>query len=116
MEFMEIAGVENLMWLLLWGAVFFFAMNYIEARAAAGKARTGADKASPAPTLESADCMRDPVCGMCADPATDITWIHGERVYYFCSMSCRGRFRSAPEKFLRPVAVISRAGEPHGKA
>ena len=113
---MEIAGVQNLIWLLLWGAAFFFAMNYIEARAAIGKARTGADKASAAPTLESEDCMRDPVCGMCADPAAGITWIHGERVYYFCSMSCRGRFRSAPEKFLRPVAVIARARKIHAKS
>lgn len=109
---MEIAGVQNLIWLLLWGAAFFFAMNYIEARAA----RTGADKESAAPALESEDCMRDPVCGMCADPAAGITWIHGERVYYFCSMSCRGRFRSAPEKFLRPVAVISHARETHAKS
>lgn len=113
---MEIAGVQNLIWLLFWGAAFYFAMNYIEARAATGKARAGADKESAAPTLESEDCLRDPVCGMCADPATGITWIHGERVYYFCSMSCRGRFRSAPEKFLRPVAAISSARESHARS
>ena len=113
---MEIAGVQNLIWLLLWGAAFFFAMNSIEARAATGKARTGADQESEAHVSESGDCLRDPVCGMCADPAADITWIHGEQVYYFCSMSCRGRFRLAPEKFLRPVAMISGAKQTHAKS
>ncbi len=113
---MEIEGVQNLIWLLFWGAAFFFAMNYMEARAATRKAGKGADKAGATSALESADCMRDPVCGMCADPAAGITWIHGEQVYYFCSMSCRGRFRSAPEKFLRPVAVISRAKKTHAKS
>lgn len=112
---MEIAGVENLIWLLFGGAAFFFAMHYVEARAATGKARTG-DKESEAPALEGGDCMRDPVCGMCADPTAGITWIHGEQVYYFCSMSCRGRFRSAPEKFLRPVAVIARARGTHAES
>ena len=113
---MEIVGVQNLIWLLLWGAVFFVAMNYLEARGTTGKARTGADTASLVPALESGDFMHDPVCGMCVDPATDINWIHGDRIYHFCSMSCRGRFRLAPEKFLRPVTAISRARETHAKS
>lgn len=113
---MEIAGIENIIWLLFGGAAFFFVMHYVEARAATRKASTSADKASAVPTHEGENCLRDPVCGMCADPAAGITWIHNERIYYFCSMSCRGRFRMAPEKFLRPVAVISRAGESHGQS
>ena len=113
---MEIAGVENMIWLLSGGTAFFFAMRYMEVRAATRKASTGPNKESAAPTFKGENCMRDPVCGMRVDPATDITWIHGERVYYFCSMSCRGRFRSAPEKFLRPVAAISSAREIHAKS
>lgn len=108
---MEIAGLENLIWLLLWGTVFFVAMGHVEARAATRNARICADKLRDASVLEREDCERDPVCGMCADPATDITWIHGDRIYYFCSMSCRGRFRIAPEKFLLSAAAISRANE-----
>lgn len=115
---MEIEGITNLIWLLLGGAAFFLVIRALEARSANGKAPPPtADIVRADPASESESCVRDPVCGMCADPGTDITWIHGERVYYFCSMSCRARFRCAPEKFLRPVlSMIQRASETHAKS
>jgi Cu+-exporting ATPase len=43
----------------------------------------------------------DPVCGMAVTPETAAgAWEHGGVTYYFCSVSCLGRFRADPEGSL----------------
>jgi len=45
--------------------------------------------------------IKDPVCGMTVDPmAAAGKWDHDGTTYWFCSTSCLGRFRDAPEKYL----------------
>lgn len=101
---MELEALINLAWLLVGGGLFFIAMRYLGNDAIT-------DGVSPIDKTEDGDNgnhVRDPVCGMQIDPNTDITWIHGGKNYYFCSMSCRGRFRRTPKEFLRPLHAISR--------
>jgi trehalose synthase len=42
---------------------------------------------------------RDPVCGMRLDPARALTLDHAGGRAYFCSETCRGQFRAAPQRF-----------------
>ena len=44
----------------------------------------------------------DPVCGMTVDPATALSYPHQGTDYFFCGESCRKKFRSTPEQYLKP--------------
>lgn len=104
---MESETLINLAWLLIGGVLFFFAMRYIAGRYARTQDDLGPLLANGQPSNgRSPAALRDPVCGMGVEPSEDISWIHDGRTYYFCSMSCRGRFRNAPEKFLVPRELV----------
>ncbi len=48
---------------------------------------------------------RDPVCGMWVDPERAAGRLdHEGKTYYFCNPSCQSRFRSDPDRYLRPEA------------
>jgi Cu+-exporting ATPase len=50
---------------------------------------------------------KDPVCGMDVDPAHAAgTHIHRGETFYFCSGHCLARFRSDPERYLKPQAPL----------
>lgn len=51
----------------------------------------------------------DPVCGMDVDPATALSAQHAGKTYYFCSESCRGKFKAAPEKYAQAGSGASSA-------
>ena len=42
----------------------------------------------------------DPVCGMAVDPGSAISTVHEGKTYYFCSESCRTKFRADPASFV----------------
>ncbi|ACE93353.1 copper-transporting ATPase protein (plasmid) [Rhizobium etli CIAT 652] len=45
--------------------------------------------------------IRDPVCGMTVDPeAGKPSLMHADRLYHFCSESCRTKFAAAPQDYL----------------
>ncbi|AGS24625.1 copper-transporting ATPase protein ActP (plasmid) [Rhizobium etli] len=45
--------------------------------------------------------IRDPVCGMTVNPeAGKPTLTHADRLYHFCSESCRTKFAAAPQDYL----------------
>jgi P-type Cu+ transporter len=55
---------------------------------------------------------KDPVCGMTVDPAkAAATMEHRGANFHFCSQGCADKFRSDPEKYLKPstplVAILS---------
>ena len=57
-------------------------------------------------TAESADVVRDPVCGMTVDPAT--TPHHHEhrgQTCHFCSAGCLDKFKAAPDEYLNPAST-----------
>lgn len=52
------------------------------------------------PHIERAETTdRDPVCGMAITDAHPLSEMHGERLYAFCSETCRLRFLDDPERF-----------------
>lgn len=104
---MELELFGNLAWLLLGGAAFFAAMRLAANRHSGNDDRLDLIETCDVTVLRCAP-VRDPVCGMVLDPSGDISWIHGGRTYYFCSMSCRGRFRASPQQFIKPRAAVLR--------
>src|SRR6202453_5280260 len=55
---------------------------------------------------------KDPVCGMTVDPAkAAATMEHRGANFHFCSQGCADKFRSDPEKYLKPstplLAILS---------
>ena len=51
---------------------------------------------------------RDPVCGMTVDPAKAAAQgEHNGQTYFFCCKGCAQKFSANPEKYLRPVPLIS---------
>ncbi len=53
------------------------------------------------PSVEDATAARDPVCGMRVDKRRAAGSVRvGDRVYLFCSLACKDRFREDPERFL----------------
>jgi Cu+-exporting ATPase len=46
---------------------------------------------------------KDPVCGMTVDPQNSAgSFDHGRQRYFFCSSGCLKKFRSDPDRFLKP--------------
>ena len=58
--------------------------------------------------------VADPVCGMTVDPATAAgSSTHGDRTYYFCSLTCQQRFDASPADFVERGAGEQPAGRVH---
>jgi len=52
-------------------------------------------------TEEAVVKMTDPVCGMYVDAQQDLSAEHEGKTYYFCSTSCKERFETHPERYIR---------------
>lgn len=59
--------------------------------------------------------VTDPVCGMPIDcvkaAATEV--LQGQ-TYYFCSVSCRARFRASPDRYVKKERVDKGRGSDGG--
>ena len=78
-------------------------LHQVTASHASGLVTLGTQKADvpPAPSAK----VKDPVCGMEVDPATAKHHAqHAGKTYYFCCGGCLEKFRSEPERFLKPNA------------
>jgi Cu+-exporting ATPase len=52
---------------------------------------------------ETAQTVRDPVCGMTVDPhKTQHRASHAGHTYYFCSAGCKAKFEADPNRYLQP--------------
>src|SRR6478609_6333179 len=50
----------------------------------------------------------DPVCGMTVNPADAAgSYQYGGRPYYFCNPSCLHRFKTDPERYLKPATTTT---------
>ncbi len=56
---------------------------------------------------------KDPVCGMTVDPVrAKATHEHAGKMYYFCCVGCKEKFRAAPAKYLAPKTLIGISSTP----
>jgi len=60
-----------------------------------------------APTAETAEMVRDPVCGMSVDPAkSQHHWKYAGQDFYFCCAGCREKFAADPTRYLKAEAPV----------
>jgi Cu+-exporting ATPase len=53
--------------------------------------------------LEMADALKDPVCGMGVTEQSPHKQKHKDRLYYFCSARCLGKFTANPQQYVTPA-------------
>lgn len=63
---------------------------------------------------EAPDKDTDPVCGMSVETRNAKSAVHAGTVYYFCSQSCREKFESNPESYLRGTTQPDQSVHHHG--
>ncbi len=103
--------MQSLLYFLLWAGIIFFMMRFgCGAHVMGHGHRHRHDGSEPrggghsmTPTTEA----KDPVCGMTVQTATAKTTAYQNRVYYFCSNSCRDKFEASPATYAAAVT------EPH---
>ena len=96
---MDTESLKSLLWLLVWGGLFYFMMRH-----GCGAHMTGGhgghshgSKGGAGPGGE----VKDPVCGMRVDSKNAAAAaVRGGSTYYFCSTDCRDKFEQTPEKYL----------------
>lgn len=99
----------NVLYFLVWGAIFFFMMRYGCGAHVMGHAHhSGHGDGSWAPP----DKAVDPVCGMTIPTPGAKSALYAGHAYYFCSGSCRDKFEAAPASYATPAT--SHEGHHHG--
>ena len=59
--------------------------------------------------------VTDPACGMQIDSAkAAATEAFQGRTYYFCSASCRDKFRTAPDRYAKKEGEAGKSHGSHG--
>ena len=70
-----------------------------------------------APKPKATAKVKDPVCGMDVDPSTaQNKFDYSGRAYFFCGAHCVEKFRTDPQKYLRPVTSVQIASAPAKEA
>jgi len=47
----------------------------------------------------------DPVCGMAVEENSEVVnYLHHDKTYYFCALSCKNQFERSPEEYLENSA------------
>ena len=99
----------NVVYFLVWAALFFFMMRFGCGAHVMGHASHGAhgDHSAGAP-----DKAVDPVCGMTVATQNAKSAASAGHVYYFCSADCRDKFEAAPASYAK--ASSPHEGHRHG--
>ena len=117
---MDAESIKSLLWILLWGGLFFLMMRYGCGSHMMGGHGHGGHGGHGNPGPDTGSANKDPVCGMTVDPQNAAAAsVHGARTYYFCSTKCRDEFEKAPEKYTGTSAgggqqQSGRGGHHHG--
>lgn len=114
---MDAEGIKSLLWIVIWGGLFFLMMRYGCGAHVMGSHGQHGGHAGGARAGEGGSSAKDPVCGMEVDPRQAAgASVHGGQTYYFCSTSCRDRFEQAPGKYLAASAAgrHEHGGHHHG--
>ncbi len=93
---MSAQTLGSLLWILAWGALFFWMMRAGCGAHIGGQGHGGHSRESPGPEGK----VKDPVCGMDVDPQNaKAASVYRGTTYYFCSTSCRDKFEKDPAKY-----------------
>ena len=107
--------MSGLVWLLLWGAIFYFMMRFgcgshMVHGGHGGQGGHGGHSGHGSESDErdshrthgsAASSTTDPVCGMQVASDAGYSRIYEKREYRFCSRNCLDQFDREPQKFTR---------------
>jgi YHS domain-containing protein len=110
---MDTEALKSLVWILVWGGLFFFMMRFgcgahVMGHRHGGHGHEKGEGASGP--------QKDPVCGMEVNPKDAAgASVYRGRTYYFCSSSCRDKFEQAPGRYVgAPEQQQPQHGGHHG--
>ncbi len=87
--------MEGLLWLLIFGVLFFVMMRY-----GCGAHITHGGHGSHGDPAGTQAGGKDPVCGMDVAPDKGYSMAWSGKTYRFCSRSCLEKFEAAPGTFV----------------
>jgi YHS domain-containing protein len=97
--------MEGLLWLLVFGALFYFMMRYgcgahmVHGHGGHGAGMAHGSHAGHAAQSGTAATVKDPVCGMEVAPGAGFSRVYEGREYRFCSQQCLDRFNAEPVRY-----------------
>ena len=96
---MDAAALTSLVWILVWGGLFFFMMRFGCGAHIGGHGSHGGHGEPERPP--GSPETKDPVCGMAVDPQRSaFASVYRGRTYHFCSVSCRDKFEQSPGNYI----------------
>jgi YHS domain-containing protein len=103
--------MNSLLYFALWAALIFVMMRFgcgAHIMGHGGHRRRHGENSRLPPAQDI-----DPVCGMTVETATAKSSAHKGHVYYFCSQTCREKFETAPETYLKIPPAPQKPMESH---
>lgn len=98
--------MEGLLWLLVWGALFYFMMRFGCGSHMVHGGHSGHGSKPDSPGGHGSDGAaaspsKDPVCGMEVAPESGYSRAFNGREYRFCSRQCLDQFDADPSRYVR---------------
>lgn len=97
--------MEGLLWLLIWGGVFYFMMRFgCGSHMVHGGGHGGHGAGTGGPEGHSghgAPGAKDPVCGMDVATGNGYSRVYEGREVKFCSRKCLDQFDASPAKYAQ---------------
>lgn len=88
--------MEGLLWLLVWGAFFYFMMRF-----GCGSHMVHGGHGSHRTHGSAGAGTTDPVCGMQVDPDSGYSRMYEGQEYRFCSRKCLDQFDATPAQYTK---------------
>ena len=105
--------MNSLLYFALWAALIFVMMRFGCSAHIMGhgghRHKRRHDAGGQIPPVKDTD----PVCGMTVETATAKSSAHSGYVYYFCSQTCREKFETTPETYLKTPPASQKPMEAH---
>lgn len=101
--------MNSLLYFALWAGLIFVMMRFGCGAHIMGHGghRHRRDAGGQIPPLKDTD----PVCGMMVETTTAKSSAHKGHVYYFCSQTCREKFETGPEIYLKTSPAFQKSME-----
>ena len=100
--------MEGLLWLLIWGAFFYFMMRFgcgshmVHGHGGHGETEGHeGHRGHGSESRASVGLSKDPVCGMDVAPDSGYSRMYEGREYRFCSRKCLDQFDASPAQYVR---------------
>ena len=110
---MDTESLKPLVWILIYGGLFFFMMRF----GCGAHMMGGHGHGNHGGHGDTLGQTKDPVCGMAVDrDKSTAASVYQGKTYHFCSATCRDKFEQTPQKYIGAAAQgeAQQGGHHHG--